>query len=95
MSEPGQTTVEQGRDWARAGLSVVFYFLFGAGLAIFTLLAAISARLVPLGEGSKPLHSEGWTSFGPMADRRRAVCAYGYGRKAVPMGSPADHQSLA
>jgi hypothetical protein len=30
-----------------------------------------------------------------MVDRRRAVCAYGYGRKAVPMGSPADHQSLA
>ena len=41
MSEPGQTTVEQGRDWARAGLSVVLFFLFSAGLAIFTLLAAI------------------------------------------------------
>ncbi len=42
MSEAGQTaTVEQGRDWARAGFSVVFFVLAGVGLAIFAVLAVI------------------------------------------------------
>jgi len=41
MSEAGQATVEQGRDWARAGFSVVFFALVGVGLAIFTVLAVI------------------------------------------------------
>ena len=41
MSEAGQATVEQGRDWARAGFSVVFFLLIGVGLAIFTVLASI------------------------------------------------------
>ena len=41
MSEAGQATVEQGRDWARAGFSVVFFALVGIGLSIFTVLAMI------------------------------------------------------
>ena len=41
MSEAGQATVEQGRDWARAGFSVVFFILVGVGLAIFTVLSVI------------------------------------------------------
>ena len=41
MSEAGQTTVEQGRDWPRAGFSVVFFVLCCAGLAVFTALGAI------------------------------------------------------
>ncbi len=41
MSEAGQTTVEQGRDWPRAGFSVVFFVLVGIGLAVFAVLAVI------------------------------------------------------
>lgn len=41
MSEAGQVTVEQGRDWARAGFSVVFFILLGIGAAIFSVLALI------------------------------------------------------
>ncbi len=41
MSEAGQVTVEQGRDWARAGFSVVFFLLVGVALAIFTVMALI------------------------------------------------------
>jgi len=41
MSEAGQTTLEQARDWPRAGYSLAFYFLIGFGLAIFTALAVI------------------------------------------------------
>jgi len=41
MSEAGQATVEQGRDWARAGFSVVFFLLVGVGAAIFSVLAVI------------------------------------------------------
>ena len=41
MSEAGQATVEQGRDWARAGFSAVFFLLIGVGLSIFTVLAVI------------------------------------------------------
>ncbi len=42
MSEAGQaTTVEQARDWPRAGFSVVFFVLVGIGLAIFTVVAVI------------------------------------------------------
>jgi Domain of unknown function (DUF4389) len=41
MGEAGQVTVERGRDWARAGFSIVFFILIGVGLAIFTVLALI------------------------------------------------------
>ena len=41
MSQAGQSTLEQGRDWPRAGFSLVFLILFSAGLAIFALLAVI------------------------------------------------------
>ena len=41
MSEAGQATVEQARDWSRAGFSVVFFLLLGVGAAIFSVLALI------------------------------------------------------
>ena len=41
MSEAGQATVVQSRDWARAGFSLVFLILVGAVLAVFTALAVI------------------------------------------------------
>jgi hypothetical protein len=41
MNEAGQATVEQGRDWARAGFSVLFFVLIGVGLAIFSVLTVI------------------------------------------------------
>ncbi len=41
MSEAGQTTVAQGRDWPRAGFSLVFLILFSAGQTVFTALAIV------------------------------------------------------
>ena len=41
MSEAGQATVEQARDWSRAGFSVVFFILIVIGMAIFSVLALI------------------------------------------------------
>jgi hypothetical protein len=41
MSEAGQNSVVQGRDWPRAGFSVVFLILFGIGQTVFTALGFI------------------------------------------------------
>ncbi len=41
MSEPGQTPVAQGRDWARAGFSLVFLVLFSIGQTIFTAVGIV------------------------------------------------------
>lgn len=41
MSEAGQTTVPQPRDWNRAGFSLVFLILFYIGQTVFTALGIV------------------------------------------------------
>ena len=41
MSDAGKTSTDRSRDWARAGFTIIFLFLFGCGQVLLNATAIV------------------------------------------------------
>ena len=93
MSEPGQTTVEQGRDWPRRLISCILFSFRCRPGDLYS--ACRLARLVPLEKAPNPSIQKVGPPLGQWLTDAARFVLMDTDEKPFPWGSPADHQSLA
>jgi hypothetical protein len=75
MSDAGNISTERGRDWPRAGFSVVFLFLFACGQSVLYTFAFVQLIWFLVAREPNPFLRQFGTSLGRwIAEVARYVC---------------------